>query len=106
MTHYNNKLMKPVFLAIIRSISLRACHFKRENSHGVMKGIAKKWQCSIGWFFGLKQHCMINDRGKILDFVLTPGNVYDRKPLTGTNLLSRIFGKLFGAKECISTNLL
>lgn len=33
-----------------------------------------------------------------LDFVLTPGNVDDRKPLTGTNLMSRIYGKLFGDK--------
>jgi hypothetical protein len=70
-----------------------------------MKGLATKGQCSIGWFFGLKLHCVINDRGEILDFVLTPGNVDDRKPLTGTNLLSRIHGKLFGDKGYVSQSL-
>jgi hypothetical protein len=40
-----------------------------------------------------------------LDFVLTPGNVDDRKPLTGTNLMSRIYGKLFGDKGYIFQSL-
>lgn len=31
-------------------------------------------------FFGLKLHFIINDKGEILDFVHTPGNVDDRKP--------------------------
>ena len=48
---------------------------------------------------------IINDKGEILDFVLTPGNTDDRKPLSGTNLLSRIHGKLFGDKGYISKTL-
>jgi hypothetical protein len=92
-------------ISFIDSTPLRACHIKREHSHRVMKGLATKGQCSIGWFFGLKLHCLINDLGEILDFVLTPGNVDDRQPLTGTNLLSRIYGKLFGDKGYISQTL-
>jgi hypothetical protein len=92
-------------ISFIDSTPLRACHIKREHSHRVLKGLATKGQCSIGWFFGLKLHFIINDKGEILDFVLTPGNVDDRKPMTGTNLLKRIYGKLFGDKGYISQSL-
>ena len=92
-------------ISFIDSTPLRACHLKREHSHKVLRGLANKGQCSIGWFFGLKLHLIINDKGEILDFVLTPGNVDDRKPLSGTNLLSRIHGKLFGDKGYISKTL-
>ena len=37
--------------------------------------------------------------------MLTPGNVDDRKAMTGTNLLSRIYGKLFGDKGYISQSI-
>jgi hypothetical protein len=68
----------------------------------VLKRLASKGQGSIGWFFGLKLHFIVNDKGEILDFVLTPGNVDDRHPLTGSNLLVKIHGKLFGDKGYIS----
>ena len=92
-------------ISYVDSTPLRACHIKGEHSHRVMKGFATKGQCSIGWFFGCKLHCIINDKGEILDFVHTPGNVDDRKPLVGTKLLSCIHGKLFGDKGYISQNL-
>ncbi|HHE40388.1 MAG TPA: IS982 family transposase, partial [Candidatus Cloacimonetes bacterium] len=88
-------------ISFIDSTPLRSCHIKREYSHKVLQGLTTKGQCSIGWFYGLKLHCVINDRGEIPDFVLTPGNVDDRKAMTGTNLLSRIYGKLFGDKGYI-----
>jgi hypothetical protein len=70
-----------------------------------LEGLASKGQCSIGWFFGLKLHFIINDKGEILDFVLTPGNVDDRHPLLGSNLLAKIYGKLFADKGYISQSL-
>ena len=33
------------------------------------------------WFFGFKLHLIINDKGEILNFMFTPGNVDDREPL-------------------------
>jgi len=42
---------------------------------------------------------------KILDFVLTPGNVDDRHPLLGSNLLEKIYGKLYGDKGYISQSI-
>ncbi len=32
----------------------------------------------MGWFFGFKLHLIINDKGEILNFMFTPGNVDDR----------------------------
>ena len=49
----------------------------------------------MGWHYGFKLHLIINDRGELLAFKLTPGNVDDRKPVP--EMAEGIFGKLFGA---------
>ncbi|MDO5666122.1 MAG: IS982 family transposase [Bacteroidia bacterium] len=92
-------------ISFIDSTPLRSCHIKREKQHKTFKGIAAKGQCSIGWFYGFKLHLIINDKGEILDFILTPGNVDDREPLKSMDLHKRIFGKLFGDKGYISKDL-
>lgn len=92
-------------ISFIDSTPLRSCHIKREKQHRTFKGVAEKGQCSIGWFYGFKLHLIINDKGEILDFILTPGNVDDREPLKNMDLHKRIFGKLFGDKGCISKDL-
>jgi hypothetical protein len=92
-------------ISFIDSTPLRVCHIRREHSHKVFKGIATKGQCSIGWFFGFKLHIVINDKGEILDFLFTQGNVDDREPLKDKNFHDKIFGKLFGDKGYISKSL-
>lgn len=92
-------------ISFIDSTPLRSCHIKREKQHRTFKGIAQKGQCSLGWFYGFKLHLIINDRGEILDFILTPGNVDDREPLKDMDLHKRIFGKLFGDKGYIGKDL-
>ncbi len=92
-------------ISYVDSSHIKACHIKRAHSHKVLKGLATKGHCSIGWFFGLKLHFVINDKGEILDFVLTPGNVDDRHPLLGSNLLQKIYGKLYVDKGYISQSL-
>ena len=92
-------------VSFIDSTPLRVCHIKREKQHKTFKGIAQKGQCSIGWFFGFKLHLISNDKGEILDFMLTPGNVDDREPLKDKNFHNRVFGKLFGDKGYISKDL-
>lgn len=59
----------------------------------------------MGWFFGFKLHLIINDKGEILHFVITQGNVDDRKPLEKMDLHKNIFGKLYADKGYISKNL-
>jgi len=35
---------------------------------------------SVDWFFGFKLHLVVNDRGELLNIILTPGNTDDRTP--------------------------
>lgn len=67
--------------------------------------MATKGQCSIGWFFGFKLHLIVNDKGEILDFMLTQGNVDDRDPLKNYNFHKRVFGKIYGDKGYIGKDL-
>ncbi len=57
----------------------------------------------MGWHFGFKLHLIINDRGELLAFKLTPGNTDDRKPVP--EMTQGIFGKLFGDRGYISQDL-
>jgi hypothetical protein len=92
-------------ISFIDSTPLRACHIRREKQNRVFKGLATKGQCSIGWFFGFKLHLIINDKGEILDFMLTQGNVDDREPLKNKSFHKKVFGKLVGDKGYISQTL-
>ena len=98
-------LGKCIGISYIDSTPIRVCHIKREKQHKVFKGFAQKGQCSLGWFYGFKLHLIINDKGEILDFIITTGNIDNRKPLSDMNLHKRIFGKLFGDKGYISKDL-
>jgi hypothetical protein len=92
-------------VSFIDSTPLKVCHIKREKGHKVFQGIAQKGKCSMGWFFGFKLHLVINDKGEILDFLLTQGNVDDREPLKDKSFHDKIFGKLIADKGYISKDL-
>ncbi len=85
------------------STPLKVCHNKRIPRHRVFEGFAKRGKTSMGWFFGFKLHLIVNDRGELLAFALTPGNVDDRKPVP--EMARGLFGKLFGDKGYISQKL-
>ncbi|WP_345008198.1 IS982 family transposase, partial [Snuella lapsa] len=89
----------------IDSTLLRVCHIKREKQHRVFKGIAEKGKSTMGWFFGFKLHLIINDKGELLSFYLTKGNVDDRNLEVMTAMTKEVFGKLFGDKGYISQAL-
>lgn len=90
-------------ISFIDSTSLDVCLNQRIHCHKVFAGLAARGQTSMGWFFGFKLHLVVNDRGEILQFCITPGNVDDRKPVPG--LAKKLFGKLFGDKGYISKEL-
>ena len=92
-------------ISFIDSTPLRACHIKREKQHKTFKNTATKGQCSLGWFFGFKLHLIINDKGELLDFMLTQANVDDREPLRNFAFHKRIFGKIYGDKGYIGKDL-
>ena len=87
----------------IDSTVLKVCHIKREKQHKVFKGIAKKAKSTLGWFFGFKLHLVINNKGEIMAFKITAGNVDDRRPVT--ELVKHLVGKLFGDKGYLSEKL-
>lgn len=90
-------------IAFIDSTSIAVCHNKRIRRNKVFKNLAKRGKTTSGWFYGFKLHLIINDRGEILAFQLTRGNVSD---VSMVETLSKgIIGKLFGDKGYISAEL-
>ena len=59
----------------------------------------------MGWFYGFKLHLVCNDRGEIIEFMLTPGNVDDRFPLKQQKFIDQLFGKIYGDKGYIGKDL-
>jgi len=90
-------------ISFIDSTSLDVCLNQRIHSHKVFAGLAGRGKTSTGWFFGFKLHLVFNDRGELLNLMLTPGNVDDRKPVP--QMIRRLFGKLFGDKGYLSQKL-
>jgi hypothetical protein len=93
-------------ISFIDSTALKVCGNKRISRHRVFRGLAALGKTTMGWFYGFKLHLIINDRGELLAFCLTPGNVDDRQPvqrLTGSP--RKLWGKLFGDKGYISLAL-
>jgi hypothetical protein len=92
-------------ISFVDSTPVSVCKNKRIFNHKVFKDIAQRGKSTMGYFFGFKLHIVINDRGEILDFVITPGNVDDRQPLQDSNFLKKVAGKLFADKGYISQKL-
>lgn len=90
-------------ISFVDSTALAVCRNQRILSHKVFRGLAERGKTSMGWFYGFKLHLIINDRGEIITFAITPGNVDDRKPVS--KMAGRLFGKLFGDKGYISRKL-
>jgi hypothetical protein len=90
-------------ISFMDATSLAVCKNPRIHAHKVFAGLAQRGKTSTGWFFGFKLHLIINDRGELLNLMLTPGNVDDRKPVP--RLVDKLFGKLFADKGYISRKL-
>ena len=82
-------------ISIIDSTPLVCCHIKRAHMHRTMKGWAARGKYTMGWFYGFKLHLVINDRGEIIQWVLTLGNTDDREPLKHKKFTKDLSGKLF-----------
>jgi Transposase DDE domain len=90
-------------ISFVDSTCLEVCHPKRAHSHKVFKGLADWGKSSVGRYFGFKLHLIVNDRGQILAFALTEGNVDDRK--TVPEMAKGLFGQLFGDRGYVSQPL-
>jgi hypothetical protein len=89
--------------SFIDSTPLKVCHTKRASGHQVFADFAAWGKNSIGWYYGFKLHLVINDRGELLAYKITPANVDDRQVVP--ELTHHIVGKIFGDKGYISEKL-
>jgi hypothetical protein len=85
------------------STSVKVCHNRRISRHKVFKNLAERGKTSVDWFFGFKLHLVVNERGELLNVILTPGNVDDRKPIP--ELLKNLFGTVFADRGYVSVKL-
>jgi len=90
-------------IAFIDATSLVVCHNRRIHSHQVFRKVARRGKTSMGWFYGFKLHLVVNERGELLAFRITPGNVDDRAPVP--ELTQGLTGKLVGDRGYISQQL-
>lgn len=86
-------------IAYVDSTPIKVCHNKRILNHKTFERFAQRGKSTMGWFFGFKLHLVVNEKGELLAFHLTPGNRDDRKVLN--QLTHGIWGKLFGDKGYI-----
>ena len=65
----------------VDSTDLEACHIKRVKWNKTFKNLAAKSKSTMGWFYGFKLHLICNDKGEIMSFSISKGNVDDRIPV-------------------------
>ncbi len=86
-------------ISFIDSTPIEVCCPSRSRSHRVFEGLVGWGKNSVGWHYGFKLHLIINDKGELLAFKLTPGNTDDRQPVP--DMTQDIIGKLFGDRGYI-----
>ena len=57
-------------ISFIDSTPLPVCHNRRIDRHKVFAGLAARGKTSMGWYFGLKLHLVVNDQGDLLPSIL------------------------------------
>jgi transposase len=87
----------------IDSSCLPVSHIKRSKRHKTFDEIAQYGRTSVGWFFGLKIHLVVNDLGELIAFKITKGNCHDST--AAQSLLDSLEGLAFGDKGYISNKL-
>lgn len=98
-------LGKGTGISFIDSTPIRVCKNKRIKRNKVFQGLAQLGKSTMGYFFGFKLHIVINDKGELLNFVITPGNTDDREPLKNPSFIKALQGKLYADKGYISKEL-
>lgn len=82
----------------IDSAPLKVCNNKRAHQHKVFRGWASWGKTSTGWFYGLKYHIVINQKGELMNFYISSANVADNHPRVLFRLTNNLLGYLFGDK--------
>jgi Transposase DDE domain len=85
------------------STKLAVCPNRRIHRHKVVKGLAARGTTSMGWFYGLKLHFVINHKGQIMALKITPGNTADSTVLDA--MTQHLAGALYADKGYIGRKL-
>jgi hypothetical protein len=72
---FKNKHIRIMF---VDGSPLPVCANKRIFHHKVMKKVAARSKSTMGWFYGMKLHILVDAGGNILGVTITPGNVDER----------------------------
>ena len=97
-----NCLANGTGIAFIDSTSIKVCKNKRIKRNRVFRDTAELGKTTMGYFFGFKLHLIVNDKGELINFIITKGNVDDREPLKNERFVNDLKGKLFADKGYIS----
>jgi hypothetical protein len=92
-------------ISFMDSTTLKVCRNQRIHNHKVFKNLAARGKSSMGWFYGFKLHLACNEKGELLSFYLTKGNVDDRNPKHIKKLTEQLFGKIYADKGYLSKAL-
>jgi hypothetical protein len=97
------KCGKKTGIYYVDSSCLPVCHLKRSRRHKTFDSVAQYGKTSVGWFFGLKIHVVINHHGELIAFKITKGNRHDST--SAQSLLESLRGLAFGDKGYIGKKL-
>ena len=94
---------EPTGVYFADSTKLAVCHNRRIHRHKVFDGLAARGKTSMGWFYGLKPHFVVNHKGQVVALRITPGNTADSAVLD--EVTRHLTGKLYADKGYIGHEL-
>ncbi len=92
---YRCSLARRTGTYFLDSTKLPVCYISRAHSHKVFAGWAAKGKTSMGWFFGLKLHLIINNFGELVRFYLSSGNKPDNDAVILFTMTEKLFGTFY-----------
>lgn len=92
-------------ISFMDSTSVSVCDNHRIHNNKVFRGLAARGKTTMGWFYGFKLHLVINEKGELLSFEITKGNVDDRDRTVIRKMTKKLFGKIFADKGYVGQEL-
>ena len=93
------------WLSVADATKLEVCRAMRAGQHKVFARMAAWGKTGQGFFLGLRFHLLVNHRGEVVAFSLTPGNVDDRNRRVMSDLVKGLRGYLLGDKGYLDRKL-